>query len=54
MAEQHFQQQRHTADNASPELNIIWFTRMKGVLQEIDQRLHLVLAYEPMKFLDLG
>ncbi|PPQ71833.1 hypothetical protein CVT26_007043 [Gymnopilus dilepis] len=54
VAEQHFQQQRHTADNASSELNIIWFTRMKGVLQEIDQRLHVVLAYEPMKFLDLG
>ncbi|KAF8910919.1 hypothetical protein CPB84DRAFT_1842195 [Gymnopilus junonius] len=52
--EQHFQQQRQTADNASSTLNVIWFERMKAVLREIDQRLRFVPSDKPLKFLDLG
>ncbi|KAF8910904.1 hypothetical protein CPB84DRAFT_1842180 [Gymnopilus junonius] len=53
-AERHFHNQRQTADNASPNLNAIWFGRMKGVLREIDQQLDCVPSYGALEFLDLG
>ncbi|KAF8910905.1 hypothetical protein CPB84DRAFT_1762780 [Gymnopilus junonius] len=52
--EQHFQEQRQTADTASSDLSLMWFKRMKAVLREIDQRLHFVASDKPLEFLDLG
>ncbi|KAF8956840.1 hypothetical protein BDZ97DRAFT_145792 [Flammula alnicola] len=52
--ERHFQRQRQVADNASPDLNRIWFQRMKAALREIDEKLCFIPTHEPVEFLDLG
>ncbi|KIM39355.1 hypothetical protein M413DRAFT_197953 [Hebeloma cylindrosporum] len=53
-AEKHFQKQRQTSDNPPPELTMIWFRMMKGLLREIDTRLKCIPAKAPTDFLDLG
>lgn len=53
----HFVQQRHTADTAGPgsPLNVIWFERMKAIFKEINAMTGCVpCSNEPFNFLDLG
>jgi len=53
-AEQRFQKQRQTSDNASFELTRIWFRRMKDLLWEIDTNLKCIPGEVSIDFLDLG
>ncbi|KZP11217.1 hypothetical protein FIBSPDRAFT_756993 [Athelia psychrophila] len=51
----HFTQQRHTADTADPQLNDVWFRKMKVIFNEIDAKSGCIsLAEQPLNFLDLG
>ncbi|KAG6830984.1 hypothetical protein H0H92_013456 [Tricholoma furcatifolium] len=52
--EKHFVEQRKIADNASSDLSVIWFHRMKKVFCEIDQYSSCIPFSEPIEFLDLG
>lgn len=53
----HFTQQRHTADTAGPDspLNDVWFGKMKDIFKEVDAKSGCIsLAEQPLNFLDLG
>jgi hypothetical protein len=50
----HFKRQRDVADHASDELSRVWFQKMKGIFQEINERGECIQPAEDMFFLDLG
>jgi hypothetical protein len=52
--DQHFATQRSVADNAGPDLEFIWFEKMKTVLEEVDLQTQCIPTAGKMNFLDLG
>ncbi|KAJ7598635.1 hypothetical protein C8J56DRAFT_769900 [Mycena floridula] len=52
--DQFFLEQRKIADTAGPDLNLMWFKRMRKVFKEIDTQTSCVSSSGPIEFLDLG